>query len=114
MREVKPDGPRIYKDKLYGARAGIIVVGSESWQTWLVEEEAQEFVFRGVDGSWYKARREKRGRGGSAYWYVACRVAGQVRRFYLGAAWGLDVGRLEVVAAAIASAREITTAGKKG
>ena len=107
MREVKPDGPRIYGDKLHGVRMGIVVVGSESWQEWLQEEEAQEFVFRAadvaVDGSWHRARREWRGK--SAYWYVSCRVGGKLRRFYMGGAKTLDKARLEAVAEAIATAR---------
>lgn len=108
MREVKPDGPRIYTDKLYGASRGIVVVGSESWQEWLQEEEAQEFVFRAADGadgdrSWHRARREWR--GNSAYWYVSCRVGGKLRRFYVGGAKTLDKARLEAVAEAIATAR---------
>ncbi len=113
MREVKPDGPRIYTDKLYGASRGIVMVGSESWQEWLQEEEAQEFVFRAadvagagagaVDGSWHRARRECR--GNSAYWYVSCRVGGKLRRFYMGGAKTLDKARLEAVAEAIATAR---------
>jgi hypothetical protein len=103
MREVKPDGPRIYTDKLYGARMGIVVVGSESWQEWLQEEEAKEFVFRAADGSWHRARREWR--GNSAYWYVSCRVGGKLRRFYVGRAKAMDKARLEAVAEAIATAR---------
>ena len=107
MREVKPDGPRIYGDKLHGARMGIVVVGSESWQEWLQEEEAKEFVFRAADGdgSWHRARREWRGRGNSAYWYVSCRIGGKLRRFYLGGAKALDKARLVAVAQAIAAAR---------
>jgi hypothetical protein len=108
MREVKPDGPRIYGDKLHGVRMGI-VVGSESWQEWLQEEDAKEFVFRAADGDgdgdgrWHRARREWR--GNSAYWYVSCRVGGKLRRFYLGGAKALDKARLEAVAEAIATAR---------
>jgi hypothetical protein len=105
MREVKPDGPRIYGDKLHGARMGIVVVGSESWQEWLQEEEAQEFVFRAADRSWHRARREWR--GNNAYWYVSCRVGGKLRRFYVGGAKALDKTRLDAVAEAIAAARAI-------
>lgn len=106
MREVKPEGPRIYRDKLYRDGAEPIVVGSADWQGWLAAEaaEAREFVFRAVDGSWHRARREWR--GSSAYWYVACRVSGRVRRFYLGPASALDCTRLGTVAAAILVARE--------
>jgi hypothetical protein len=111
MREVKPDGPHIYKDKVYGARAGVIEVGTERWYAWLGEEEGGEFVFRTAAGTWHRARREWRGRGNSAYWYVACRVGGRVRRFYLGPAAALDVERLVTVGAAIAAAREGSTEG---
>src|SRR5690348_15709032 len=83
MREVKPEGPHIYSDKLYGVGMEAIVVGSANWQAWLHEEGTREFVFR-VEGHWHRARREWRGQ--QAYWYVSRRVGGQVRRFYLGVA----------------------------
>ena len=102
MREVKPEGPHIYQDKLYGVGPEAILVGSASWQQWLGQAEAREFVFR-VEGTWHRARRERRGQ--RAYWYVSRRVGGQVRRFYLGAAEGLDRARLESVAAAITAAQ---------
>lgn len=104
MREVKPEGPRIYRDKLYREGGEPIEVGSASWQAWLAEEETQEFVFRAADSSWHRARREWR--RGLAYWYVACRVSGQVRRFYLGPAPALDCSRLAAIATAIKVARE--------
>ena len=104
MRGVKPEGPHIYSDKVYGTKAGVIEVGSERWYAWLAEEEGREFVFRSAAGNWHHARREWRGK--SAYWYVACRVSGRVRRFYLGPAAALDVERLAAVGAAIAAARE--------
>ena len=109
MRQVKPEGPRIYKDKLYQDGAESIMVGSTSWQVWLAEEKAREFAFRAEDGSWHRARREMR--RDNAYWYVACRVGGRVRRFYLGAAQTLDCTRLMSVAAAITAAREADSEG---
>jgi LuxR family transcriptional regulator, maltose regulon positive regulatory protein len=108
MREVKPEGPRIYRDKLYRDGLEAIVVGSARWQAWLQEAAAREFVFR-VEGNWHRARREWRGQ--RAYWYVSRRVDGQVRRFYLGAAEALDVARLERVGAAITAAQ---SGAKKG
>lgn len=104
MREVKPEGPHIYRDKLYGAKAGVIEVGTERWYGWLAEEEGREFVFRTAAGNWHHARRERR--RNRAYWYVACRVGGRVRRFYLGPAAALDTERLAAVGTAIAAARE--------
>jgi len=104
MREVKPEGPHIYTDKLYGARAGVLVVGTAEWYGWLGTEEGREFVWRTAAGNWHRARREWRRK--SAYWYVACRVGGRVRRFYLGPAAALDGERLAAVAVAIAAARK--------
>jgi hypothetical protein len=106
MREVKPDGPHIYKNKVYGARAGVIEVGSERWYRWLEEEEGREFAFRTEAGIWHNARREQGGRRNRGYWYVACRVGRRVQRFYLGPAAALDVERLVAVGVAIAAARE--------
>jgi hypothetical protein len=104
MREVKPEGPRIYRDKLYGLGGAGILVGSAEWQAWLTQETTREFMFRDAAGDWHHARREWR--RGRAYWYVSCRVKGPVRRFYLGPARALDVQRLQDVAAMIAAARE--------
>jgi hypothetical protein len=107
MRQVKPEGPRIYRDKLYRAGAEPLLVGSAAWQAWLRAETTREFVFRNAAGEWHRARRE--GRRGQAYWYVACRVGGRVQRFYLGPAPAVDGDRLAAVAATIAAARGATT-----
>lgn len=112
MRQVKPEGPRIYRDKLYQDGAVCIIVGSAPWYAWLAAEEAREFVFRDEAGGWHRARREWR--RARAYWYVACRVGGQVRRFYLGAATAVDTERLAAIATAIAVARAAAVAGEKG
>jgi hypothetical protein len=108
MRWVKPDGPHIYRDKLHREGAAPIVIGSAAWQAWLTAAETREFVFRNAAGDWHRARREWR--RGQPYWYVACRVGGRVRRFYLGAAAGVDGERLAHVAAAIAAARAAAAA----
>ncbi len=84
MREVKPEGARIYRDKLYGLGGAGILAGSAEWQAWLAQETTREFMFRDAAGEWHHARREWR--RGRAYWYVSCRVKGPVRRFYLGPA----------------------------
>lgn len=110
MRQVKPEGPRIYRDTLHRDGAERIVVGSAQWQTWLSEDTTREFVFRDPAGEWHHARREWR--RGQPYWYVACRVGGRVRRFYLGAAPRLDMGRLAAVAEAIAGARATPASGR--
>ena len=103
MRQVKPEGPRIYGEKLYNAGAEPLPVGGPGWYAWLAE--ATTFFWRPVrEGTeWYRARREVR--RGQAYWYVACRVAGRVQRFYLGPATAVDGSRLAAVSAAIAAAR---------
>ena len=120
MREVKPEGPRIYRETLYRDDGESLLVGSAAWQAWLEEAATTEFTFRDGAGEWHHARREAR--RGRAYWYVACRVGGRVQRFYLGAAPALNVGRLVAVAEAIAAARAALTgrrppprpAGKEG
>ena len=93
MREVKPEGPLIYSDKLFQAGREAIVVGSANWQAWLQEEQVCTFAFR-VDWKWHRARREWRGQ--------------RVHRFYLGPAETLDRARLESVAAAITAAQSET------
>lgn len=110
MREVKPEGPRIYHDKLYRDGAASIVVGSDEWYAWLGEEATHEFVFRNDTGDWHRVRREWRRH--RAYWYVACRVDGRVRRFYLGAVGAVNKERLMAVATEIAAARAAAAEGK--
>ena len=110
MRRVNLDGPMVLNGRLYGVREGTLVVGSEEWYVWLDGEGHKEFVFRGEAGDvgeWYRARREWRRE--CAYWYVACRVGGRVRRFYLGAAQALDETRLASVAQAIRADRAGTS-----
>lgn len=110
MRRVNLDGPMVLNGRLYGVREGMLVVGSEEWYAWLDGEGHREFVFRseaGDAGEWYRARREWRRE--CAYWYVACRVGGRVRRFYLGAVQALDEARLAAVAAAISANRASVT-----
>lgn len=102
MRWVKPDGPRIYTDRLIGAGPEPILVGSPAWYAWLTT--ATSFVWRIGDDTYYRARRETR--RGQAYWYVACRVGGKVRRFYLGVPADLSLDRLVAVATEIATARQ--------
>jgi hypothetical protein len=103
MRQVKPEGPRIYRDTLYQDGQEPLTVGSAGWQAWLGAAGTGEFVFRNAAGDWHRARREWR--RGQPYWYIACRVGGRVRRFYLGPAATLDGARLVAVAEAIAAAR---------
>ena len=103
MRQVKPEGPRIYRDTLYQEGQEPLAVGSTAWQAWLGAAGTREFVFRNAAGEWHRARREWR--RSQPYWYVACRVGGRVRRFYLGPPATLDGARLAAVAAAIAAAR---------
>ena len=119
MRRVNLDGPMVLNGRLYGVREGTLVVGSESWYTWLDGEGHREFVFRseagetGEGGEWFRARREWRRE--CAYWYVACRVGGRVQRFYLGAVQALDEARLARVAAAISTDRaRASAAGPAG
>ena len=103
MRQVKPEGPRIYRDTLYQDGQEPLAVGSAGWQAWLGAAGTGEFVFRTAVGEWHRARREWR--RGQPYWYSACRIGGRVRRFYLGPAATLDGARLAAVAEAIAAAR---------
>lgn len=103
MRVVKPEGPRIYGETLHRDDGAQIPVGSAAWQEWLNAATTREFVFRDAARAWHHARREWR--RGQPYWYVACRVGGRVRRFYLGPPTALDTPRLAAVAEAIATAR---------
>lgn len=107
MRRVNLDGPMVLNGKLHGVREGMLVVGSENWYAWLDGEGHREFVFRSEAGEWYRARREWRRE--CAYWYVACRIGGRVRRFYLGAVQALDEARLATVAQAISADRAMAS-----
>lgn len=75
-----------------------IAVGSAAWYTWLAEANA--FRYEHAQGS-YGARRERFQRGGS-YWKAYRRVAGKLRRAYLGRSEDLVIERLERAAVLLA------------
>lgn len=77
----------------------VIAVGSPAWFAWL--EQAERFWYQGDGGQGFGARRERMQRGGW-YWKAYRRVAGRLRRVYLGKASDLSHERLARAAAALA------------
>ena len=75
-----------------------VVVGSQRWYTWLVEEENRSFSFRNALGT-FTVRRERKRHGW--YWYIYRKSDGKLRKAYLGKAEELTLERLGLVAATL-------------
>jgi LuxR family maltose regulon positive regulatory protein len=73
-------------------------IGSPAWFEWL--KTATTFYYLSRCGGTFTAHRELRQRGGQ-YWIAYRRRAGVLRRFHLGKADQLIIGRLEEVALAL-------------
>jgi LuxR family transcriptional regulator, maltose regulon positive regulatory protein len=90
--------PLVQGDRLE-AGGGVIAVGEPEWFAWL--DQAERFRYAGPGGS-FGARRERSQRGGW-YWKAYRRVAGRLRRHYLGKSAELTSARLAQAAVALAS-----------
>jgi predicted ATPase/DNA-binding CsgD family transcriptional regulator len=82
-----PDGA---KDQLVS-----VVVGSDSWYTWLANEQNHSFSFKNLLGT-FTARRERKRHGW--YWYAYHKRDGKLRKAYLGKTEKITLERLNVVA----------------
>lgn len=88
--------PAVRNTALYHG-ADVIAVGSPAWFSWLAQ--AERFRYEGPTGT-FGARRERMQRGGW-YWKAYRRVAGRLRRAYLGRSEDLTIERLARAAAAL-------------
>jgi hypothetical protein len=57
-----------------------VVVGSESWYTWLANEQNQSFSFKNYLGT-FTARQERKRNGW--FWYIYHKHNGKLRKAYL-------------------------------
>src|SRR5437588_12931348 len=81
-----------------GEKFAPIVVGSDAWYTWLVDQHIQSFSFRHSLGT-LTARRERKRHGW--YWYAYRKRAGRLRKAYLGKTEQLTIERLSAAAASL-------------
>lgn len=77
-----------------------IEVGSDFWFSWLREQDVKSFHFESDRGK-FTARKEGRSTTGNEYWYAYRKVAGKLRKVYLGAMDEISSNRLEEVATEI-------------
>jgi predicted ATPase/DNA-binding CsgD family transcriptional regulator len=75
-----------------------IVVGSDAWYTWLVDQHIHSFSFRSPWGA-FTARCEHKRYGW--YWYAYRKYAGKLRKAYLGKTEELTLERLNTTAATL-------------
>lgn len=76
-----------------------VLVGSDTWYTWLADQGIQSFSFRNALGT-FTARRERKRHG--QYWYAYRKSAGRLRKAYLGKSEDLTLERLNAVVATLA------------
>lgn len=81
-----------------------IEVDSDFWFAWLKESDVRSFHYESETGK-FTARKEERATSTNEYWYAYRKVAGKLRKVYLGAMEELTGDRLEQVA------REISQPG---
>jgi hypothetical protein len=75
-----------------------IVVGSESWYSWLAEDQTRSFSLRNALGT-FTVRRERKRHGW--YWYIYRKSRGRLHKAYLGKAEEVTLERLGLVAATL-------------
>jgi predicted ATPase/DNA-binding CsgD family transcriptional regulator len=77
-----------------------IVVGTDSWYRWLIDQHIQSFSFRHPLGT-FTARRECKRQ--NWYWYAYRKRAGRLRKTYLGKTEHLTLERLNAAATVLNS-----------
>ncbi len=77
-----------------------IELDSDFWFTWLKEPDVRSFHYESETGK-FTARKEERATSTNEYWYAYRKIAGKLRKVYLGAMEELTSDRLEQVAAEI-------------
>ncbi len=81
-------------------RQSHILVGSDTWYTWLTDEQNRSFSFR-TPLDTITVRRERQRNGW--YWYAYCKRQGKLRKAYLGRTEELTLERLNAVTATLHS-----------
>jgi IS1 family transposase len=92
--------PVVFDNRLFlpdGAKDQLlpVVVGSDSWYTWLANEQNQTFSFKSRLGT-FTARRERKRHGW--YWYAYLKRDGKLHKAYLGKSEKMTLERLNMVA----------------
>jgi predicted ATPase/DNA-binding CsgD family transcriptional regulator len=77
-----------------------IVVGTDAWYTWLMDQHIQSFSFMHPQGTFTARRERKRKRW---YWYAYRKRAGRLRKVYLGKTEDLTLERLNEAATVLNS-----------
>lgn len=75
-------------------------VDSDRWDSWLIEPDVKSFHFESDRGK-FTARKEGRSTTGNEYWYAYRKVAGKLRKVYIGAMDEISGDRLNEVATEI-------------
>lgn len=83
-----------------GAAQRIIMLETPEWFSWLADDTQRAFRYRHARGL-LTIRKERRARG-MWYWSAYRRVAGRLRKHYLGRSAELTIARLEAAAHALA------------
>src|SRR5947208_17054369 len=83
-----------------GDRPVSIVVGTDAWYTWLMDQHIQSFSFRHPLGT-FTARRERKRQ--SWYWYAYRKREGRLHKVYLGKAEDLTLELLNAAATVLNS-----------
>ena len=74
-----------------------IELDSDFWFAWLKESDVRSFHYESETGK-FTARKEERATSTNEYWYAYRKIAGKLRKVYLGAMEELTGDRLEQVA----------------
>lgn len=80
-----------------------VVLDSPAWFAWLASESTRRFAYAIFDRQagyivgFLTVRKERRQRGGR-YWVAYRRVAGQVRKVYIGSSSAVTAQRLQAIA----------------
>lgn len=90
-----------------------IEVGSELWFYWLKDPDVRSFNFECVYGK-FTARKEERATSTNEYWYAYRKLAGKLRKVYLGTSVELTSNRLEIVATEISQPAKEYYYSRKG
>lgn len=90
-------------DPVLGLQKQDLGIGDEQWFKWLATNTPSSFRFKSCSQEMasYTARREVR--ASDQYWYAVKKIAGKVRRVYLGRSSELTLGKLRTAAKELAA-----------
>src|SRR5712691_4543682 len=100
--------PRISEQWVYGVAVpdGNVRLDTPAWFAWLAAATTTRFSYpicdqeRGYISGFMTVRKERRQRGGH-YWVVYRRIAGQVRKVYIGSSGAVTAQRLQAIASGL-------------